>query len=116
MSGLEASSQRKIPLADAFSPRSGYDATAEDTVYVHPSGRQQGVGRALLRAVLRSLLAQGKKTVVAKLSIKPSEAREELPSYRLHVSLGARQVGRLEGVGWKLGSRVDVLLLQIDLM
>ena len=101
--------------ADLFNDRSGYKHTVEDTIYIHPSHCGKGIGKLLLQGVLESLRTVGKRVVIAKMSILPHQPAHENASCRLHMSLGFREVGRLENVGYKLETLVDVIIFQRDL-
>lgn len=101
--------------AGPFNARSGYRLSAEDSVYLHPDHCGQGHGRTLLDAVCVRLRQDGKRQVLAKMSILPEQAVEELPSYRLHKKLGFVVVGRMLKVGFKMGQWVDVLIMQLSL-
>lgn len=93
----------------ALSPvsyRPVYAGVTEVSVYVGCAARGKGVGRALLKALVRSADAAGIWTLQA--GIFP----ENVPSIRLHKSLGFREVGLRERVG-KMGHRWrDVILLE----
>ncbi|MCC3158672.1 N-acetyltransferase family protein [Hymenobacter sp. 15J16-1T3B] len=93
----------------ALSPVSGrcvYGGVAEVSVYVAAAARGQGVGRALLLALIAESEAQGMWTLQA--GIFP----ENEPSVRLHEAAGFRLVGRRERIG-RMGNRWrDTLLLE----
>jgi L-amino acid N-acyltransferase YncA len=81
----------------------------ETSVYVAGAGQGRGTGRALYEALLPRLAERGFRTVVAGMTL-PNPA-----SAALHAALGFRQVGLLEGVGFKLGRWHDVALLERSL-
>ena len=88
------------------SAREVYAGVAEVSVYVGGAFRGQGVGRALLEALVRESEAAGLWTLQA--SVFPENAA----SVALHLSCGFREVGRRERVG-RLGGRWrDTLLLE----
>lgn len=88
------------------SSRRVYAGVTEVSVYVASAAQGQGVGRALLSALINSAEAAGIWTLQA--GIFP----ENLASLRLHKSLGFREVGRREKIG-KMGDRWrDVMLLE----
>ncbi|MHB1317527.1 MAG: GNAT family N-acetyltransferase [Anaerolineae bacterium] len=89
-----------------MSARSVYQGVAEVSVYVAASARGQGVGRALLDALVRSSERAGLWTLQA--GIFP----ENVPSLRLHAACGFRVVGRRERIGQLRGVWRDVLLLE----
>lgn len=100
---------------DVFNERSGYKHTVEDSVYIHREYTGLGLGKMLLKEVFRRLKASGKKVVIAKMSILPDVRPEDMATCRLHASFGAREVGRMLGVGYKLDTLVDVIIFQLDL-
>lgn len=79
---------------DIFNERSGYKHTVEDSVYIHKDHTGQGLGKLLLKEVFARLKAMEKKVVMAKMSILPDVRPEDMATCRLHMSLGAREVGR----------------------
>ncbi|KAK4544711.1 hypothetical protein LTR36_003960 [Oleoguttula mirabilis] len=101
--------------ADDWHERTGYRFTVECSIYLHADHCGKGYGKLLLPAVLAKLRACGKKQVLAKISILPEQAAQDVPSCRLHVAFGFQPVGRLLKVGFKMGKWVDVLFLQLDL-
>ena len=96
--------------ASPFRPRPAYRFTAEDTVYVHPAAKGQGVGRELLSAVIDDCGALGLRRLVALVGDSGNTA-----SIRLHEALGFERAGVLPAVGFKHGRWVDVVWLQREL-
>jgi phosphinothricin acetyltransferase len=93
----------------ALSPVSGreaYAGVAEVSVYVGEGFRGEGVGRALLEALVRESEAGGVWTLQA--SIFPENAA----SVALHLACGFREVGRRERVGKLRGFWRDTVLLE----
>lgn len=95
--------------ATPYSTRAAYRWSVETSVYVAAQARGLGVGRALYEALLDRLRRRGYRRVVAGVAL-PNDA-----SLALHRALGFREVGVLEGIGWKLGGWRDVARLQLDL-
>lgn len=89
-----------------FHPRAAYGRTVEDSVYVHPEHHRKGLGRALLVDLLGRAKDLGHHTVVALISA------DQVPSLRLHESLGFTQAGLLREVGHKFDRWLDVAYLQ----
>lgn len=92
-----------------LSPVSGrcvYAGVAEDTVYVQPAAQGNGVGGALLRALIDGAERAGLWTLQA--GIFP----ENTASVALHRAHGFRTVGRRERLGSQHGRWRDVLLLE----
>jgi phosphinothricin acetyltransferase len=93
----------------ALSPVSGrfvYAGVAEVSVYVASAAQGQGVGRALLQALIQSSEGEGLWTLQA--GIFP----ENVSSIAIHRHCGFREVGRRERLGKMNGIWRDVLLLE----
>lgn len=95
--------------ATTFRARPAYRWCAESALYVCPKHHRRGVGRRIYTALFNVLRAQGIRRVVAGISL-PNEA-----SVGLHESMGFRQVGVFERIGFKLGRWIDVGLWQLSL-
>jgi phosphinothricin acetyltransferase len=93
--------------AGPWKERAAYRHTVEDAIYLAPGSTGRGVGRVLLDALLQACAAAGVQQVVAVIADAGDRA-----STRLHARCGFREVGRLEGVGFKHGRRVDTVLMQ----
>ena len=90
-----------------FRERSAYRFTAEDSIYVRDDIRGQGVGKALVAALLGHAEARGIRQMIAVIGDS-----ENVGSIGLHLSLGFRQIGVLKAVGMKFGRWVDVVQMQ----
>jgi L-amino acid N-acyltransferase YncA len=88
------------------SDRCAYAGVAEDSIYVAPEAQGQGVGRALLAAVVTSAEQAGIWTV--QTGVFP----ENQASIRLHEACGFRVVGVRERLGRLHGRWRDVVLLE----
>lgn len=88
------------------SSRPVYGGVAEVSVYVAAAARGQGVGRALLAALVAASEADGIWTLQA--GIFPENAA----SLALHVACGFRVVGRRERIAQHHGLWRDTLLLE----
>ncbi len=91
----------------AFRERSGYSATAEDSVYVDRAQRGRGVGRALLTELLVLASAHGFHSVIARI------AGHNETSIGLHTAAGFEVVGVEREVGRKHRQWLDVVELQL---
>lgn len=87
----------------------GYRHTVEHSVYVRADRRGNGVGEALMRALIERARAIGKHVMVAGI-----EARNA-GSIRLHEKLGFEHAGHLKEVGAKFGEWLDLAFLQLTL-
>ena len=87
--------------------RSAYRFSAEDSIYVRDDVRGQGVGKALVEALLERAEAAGFRQMFAVIGDS-----ENAGSIGLHASLGFRQVGVLRSAGMKFGRWLDVVYMQ----
>ena len=92
--------------ATQFRDRAAYRFTAENSIYVHPDWTGQGVGKALLQALVDRSAECGFRTMVAVIG------GAEPASIALHASCGFREAGRLHAVGWKMGRWLDNVYMQ----
>ncbi len=83
-----------------------YLYTAEHSVYVGAARRGQGVGKALLSAVLAEASAGGLHTLVAGIDA------DNAASLRLHESLGFERVAHFREVGYKFDRFLDLVFMQ----
>ena len=74
--------------------RSAYRFTAEDSVYVREDVRGQGVGKALVAALIAHATAHGFRQMLAVIGDS-----ENIGSIGLHASLGFARAGLLRAVG-----------------
>jgi len=88
------------------SDRCAYAGVAEDSIYVAPPAQGQGVGRALLAALIASAERAGIWTVQTGIF------SENQASVRLHQACGFRVVGVRERLGRLQGRWRDVVLLE----
>lgn len=88
------------------SSRCVYRGVAEVSIYIAASARGQGIGKALLRALVDESEAAGIWTLQA--GIFP----ENVASVALHKALGFREVGIRKHIGKMGGTWRDVLLME----
>jgi phosphinothricin acetyltransferase len=89
-----------------FRSRSGYAATAENSVYVDRAARGKGVGRALLAELLVLASAHGFHSLIARI------AGHNEVSIGLHTAAGFELVGVEREIGRKHRQWLDVVELQ----
>lgn len=92
-----------------FRPKSAYRFTVEDSIYLAPAATGNGVGRLLLGALLERSRAAGARSVIAVITA-PGEA-----SVALHRRAGFIDAGVLRDAGFKFGTWVDTIQLQVSL-
>lgn len=86
--------------------RAAYRYTFEDSVYVAAEHVGQGIGRSLLTALIERVDRLGARQMIAVIG------GAEPASIALHARLGFREVGRLEGAGYKFGRWLDSVYMQ----
>ena len=87
--------------------RSAYRFTAEDSIYVREDVRGQGVGKALVAALLAHAEAAGFRQMMAVIGDS-----DNVGSIGVHASLGFRRVGVLHAVGYKFDRWLDAVYMQ----
>lgn len=93
--------------AGAYRTRPAYRSTVEDSIYVAPSAQGQGVGRALLEALIAECVARDFRLMVAVIGDEESTG-----SIGLHRSMGFEPVGIFKGIGYKHGRWLSTVLMQ----
>ena len=83
-----------------------YRYSVEHSVHVRADMRGRGIGRALVVELLGRAAALGLHAMVAGIDA------ENAASIRLHQSLGFKNVGHLNEVGFKFGRWLDLVFLQ----
>lgn len=96
--------------ASQHRPRPAYFHTIENSVYVAKDGRGTGTGKLLLCGLLEACERGPWRQVVAVIGDSGNAG-----SIGLHKSVGFRQVGVLQSVGFKLGRWVDTVIMQRSL-
>ena len=96
--------------ANYFRPRLAYRFCLEDSVYLHPDAKGQGIGKLLLTELIARCEAAGARQMLAVIG-----DAENHGSIQLHRSLGFEQTGLLKSSGWKFGRWLDVVLMQRQL-
>lgn len=87
----------------------GYRHTVEHSVYVRADCRGNGVGKALMVALIERARGLGKHVMVAGIEAN------NFGSIRLHEKLAFQHVGHLKQVGTKFGQWLDLVFLQLTL-
>ncbi len=89
-----------------YRDRPGYNATAEDSIYIHRDHQGRGIGRVLLTELIGVAQAHGFHSVIARVAAGHAASR------RLHESVGFAHIGIEREVGRKFGRWIDMDLLQ----
>jgi L-amino acid N-acyltransferase YncA len=95
--------------ASAHRARGAYQWSVDVSVYIHPSSRRSGVGRAVYSSLFKILEIQGFYNAYAGITL-PNPA-----SVGLHEAMGFQPVGVYRDVGYKLGAWHDVGWWQLAL-
>ena len=93
-----------------YDTKAAYQRCAEFSVYVLDAYQGQGLGKRLMRHMLDAVATHATiHTLISR--IVPTQAA----SVRLHESMGFNLVGKMVGVGEKLGALHDVAIYQYRL-
>ena len=95
--------------ASQFRDRPAYRLTCENSIYIAQDRRGQGLGTALLRALIDSASAAGFRQMIAVIG------GGEPGSAALHAALGFVHAGRMHAIGRKHGLWLDTVYLQLPL-
>ena len=101
-----AGTVRGYSYASAYRTRPAYRFAVENSVYVAPDTLGQGIGRALLPALIERCTASGFRLMVAVIGDSANH-----PSIRLHAACGFTHAGLLPNIGWKHGRWLDSVLM-----
>jgi len=93
--------------AGPYRSRPGYRFTAENSVYVRDECRGQGIGKALLAALIPLCEARGLRQLVAVIGDSA-----HLASIELHRRAGFEMIGVIRSCGYKFDRWVDTVLMQ----
>lgn len=93
--------------ANHFRPRPAYRFALEDSVYLAPEARGQGLGRLLLAELLARCEALGARQMFAVIGDSANAA-----SIGVHRALGFDNVGVMRSAGWKFDRWLDVVIMQ----
>ena len=93
--------------ATQFRPRAAYRHAVKIASTSRPRRARRGVGRALLSAVIEVCERLGKRQMIAVIGDSGNAG-----SLGLHASLGFKQIGVGQSVGFKQGRWVDIVWMQ----
>jgi L-amino acid N-acyltransferase YncA len=93
--------------AGPYRARPAYDWSIEDSIYIAPQARRQGIGGALLERLIAEAEAGGFRQMIAVIGDSANAA-----SIELHRRAGFRMVGTFDNVGFKFGRWLDSVLMQ----
>eukprot|EP01117_Protostelium_nocturnum_P013772 TRINITY_DN5178_c0_g1_i1.p1 TRINITY_DN5178_c0_g1~~TRINITY_DN5178_c0_g1_i1.p1 ORF type:complete len:189 (+),score=46.60 TRINITY_DN5178_c0_g1_i1:35-568(+) len=90
--------------------RSAYRFTVEDSIYLRNGYERKGIGKALLKELIKRSVERGYRQMIAVIGDSDNAG-----SIGLHTHMGFQMVGTLQSVGFKFGRWVDVVQMQLDL-
>ncbi len=90
-----------------WSDRCAYSNTADVAVYIKDEFRGKGIGKKLVKELLKRGPDNGLHSAIAKI------CAENEVSLNLFKKLGFKNIGTMKEVGYKFGRRLDVHLMQI---
>jgi len=93
--------------ANHFRPRKAYRFCLEDSVYLAPEAKGQGLGKLLLAELLGRCEAAGARQMLAVIGDSAN-----LGSIGVHRTLGFEHVGVMKAAGWKFDQWRDVVIMQ----
>lgn len=93
-----------------FRLRPAYRYCVELSVYLAPEARGQGIGRALMEALIARARAMGLRHLIGVIGDSANAG-----SIGLHKATGFREAGVWRETGWKFDRWIDVVLMQLDL-
>jgi L-amino acid N-acyltransferase YncA len=93
--------------AGPYRPRPAYRFTVEDSIYLRPEARGQGLGSTLLAALIDEAQRRGFCEMIAVIGDSANAG-----SVGVHRRLGFQPVGTFHRVGFKFGRWLDTVLMQ----
>jgi phosphinothricin acetyltransferase len=95
--------------AGAYRTRPAYRWTVEDSIYLPPQSRGRGVGKALLGELIERCTVLGFRQMLAVIGgAHPA-------SVNLHRAMGFALTGTIKATGFKHGSWLDTVIMQLEL-
>ncbi len=86
-----------------------YKYSVENSIYVSADHRGKGIGKLLLRPLIKSAEDLNMHTIIASID------HTNIPSLRLHANFGFEEVAHFKQVGYKFGRWLDLKFLQLIL-
>lgn len=93
--------------AGPYRARVAYRYSVEDSIYIAPSARRRGLGRALLAGLIAESEQRGFRQMLAVIGDS-----DNLASIRVHTDAGFAMVGTFTAAGYKFGRWLDAVLMQ----
>ena len=96
--------------AGPFRERPAYRFTVEDSIYIAPEMQKRGIGKALMRELIRLAEQAGFRQMMAVIGDSAQAG-----SIGLHRSCGFHDAGAFKAVGYKFGRWLDTVQMQLPL-
>jgi len=93
--------------ANQFRPRRAYRFCVEDSIYLDPAARGQGVGRLLLAELVARCERLGIRQMLAVIGDAANQG-----SISVHRACGFEHSGVFKAAGWKFDRWLDVVMMQ----
>lgn len=90
-----------------YHDRKGYRFTSENSIYIAPDCRGQGIGKLLLAPLIESAKKIGLHAIIAAID------GENQASIKLHARFGFATVGHFKQVGYKFNRWLDVIYMEL---
>lgn len=97
--------------AGPFRARPAYRFSVEDSIYIAPDAKGQGLGKRLLVELIEACRRDGYRQFVAVIG----DGRADSPSVILHERVGFRHAGAMPGSGFKHGRWLDTAFMVLEL-
>ncbi|MFC5992284.1 GNAT family N-acetyltransferase [Limoniibacter endophyticus] len=94
-----------------FRAREAYRFMVEDSIYLSPAAQGKGLGKMLLKTLIDTCTAAGYRQLLAVIG----DATPQSASVRLHTRMGFRNIGIVQGSGYKHGRWLDTGFMQLEL-
>ncbi|MEO1094036.1 MAG: N-acetyltransferase family protein [Cyanobacteria bacterium J06638_28] len=91
----------------AFRAWAAYQYTVENSIYVAPAYRGQGIGKQLLQHLIMAAQAMSLHAIVAGIDA------DNVTSCKLHQQFGFQEVAHFHQVGYKFGRWLDLKFFQL---
>ena len=92
-----------------FRAWAAYKYSVENSIYIAPDRRGQGIGKLLLPPLIDAAAQIGMHAIIAGVDA------QNTASYRLHRSFGFEEVAHFRQVGYKFGRWLDLKFLELIL-
>jgi L-amino acid N-acyltransferase YncA len=93
--------------AGPYRDRRAYDWSVEDSIYIAPQFRRQGIGRLLLKRLIADCEVRGFRQMIGVIGDSANTA-----SVAVHAAAGFRLIGTFQAIGYKHGRWLDTVLMQ----